>query len=196
MVALDWRELADSAWNVIKVDTRDYPGSPVAETLLPTQGIWVQSLVRELAPTCLSEDPEQINMTISRCCKGIDWHGTLRRTASPPGCSWQRYTTSIKSQGNVRQTHVKRKATKKPPKNSRSRLFWNGGVSKTTHKGKKDLETVITLSEGSQRQSSITDMLNLTWYERTDLQNRNRLTDCKNKLWLPGGEVGRDKLKV
>ena len=70
------------------------------------------------------------------------------------------------------------------------------GSAKTTHKGKKDLEMVITLSEGSQRQSSITDMLNLTWYKRTDLQNRNRLTDCKNKLWLPGGEVGRDKLKV
>ena len=69
-------------------------------------------------------------------------------------------------------------------------------LAKTTDKGKKDLEMVITLSEGSQRQSSITDMLNLTWYKRTDLQNRNRLTDCKNKLWLPGGEVGRDILKV
>ena len=68
--------------------------------------------------------------------------------------------------------------------------------AKTTHKGKKDLEMVITLSEGSRRQSSITDMWNLTWYKRTDLQIRNRLTDCKNKLWLPGGEVGRDKLKV
>ena len=193
MVALDWRELADSAWNVIKVDTRDYPGSPVAETLLPTQGIWVQSLVRELAPTCLSEDPEQINMTKSRCCKGIDWHGTLRRTASPPGCSWQRYTTSIKSQGNVRQTHVKNKATKKTAGLGSSETAM---LAKTTDKGKKDLEMVITLSEGSQRQSSITDMLNLTWYKRTDLQNRNRLTDCKNKLWLPGGEVGRDILKV
>ena len=194
MVALDWRELADSAWNVIKVDTRDYPGSPVAETLLPTQGIRVRSLVRELAPTCLNEDPEQINMTKSRCCKGIDWHGTLIRTASPPGCSCQRYTTSIKSQGNVRQTHIKRKATKKTPAGLGSSEMARS--AKTTHKGKKDLEMVITLSEGSRRQSSITDMWNLTWYKRTDLQIRNRLTDCKNKLWLPGGEVGRDKLKV
>ena len=64
----------------------------MAETLLPIQGIRVRSLVRELAPTCLSEDPEQINMTKS--CKGTDRHRALIRTASPPGCSCQRYTTS------------------------------------------------------------------------------------------------------
>ena len=31
---------------------RDFPGGPVAKTLLPIQGAWVPSLVRELDPTC------------------------------------------------------------------------------------------------------------------------------------------------
>ena len=30
----------------------DFPGGPVADSMLPTQGAWVQSLVRELDPTC------------------------------------------------------------------------------------------------------------------------------------------------
>ena len=30
----------------------DFPGSPVAKVAFPMQGVWVQSLVRELDPTC------------------------------------------------------------------------------------------------------------------------------------------------
>ena len=30
----------------------DFPGGPVAKTVLPVQGAWVKSLVRELDPTC------------------------------------------------------------------------------------------------------------------------------------------------
>ena len=33
-------------------------------------------------------------------------------------------------------------------------------------------------------------------YERTYLQNRNRLTDIENKLMVTKGEGGRDKLGV
>ena len=33
------------------------------------------------------------------------------------------------------------------------------------------------------------------WYKLTYLQNRNRLTDLENKLWLPKGKGG-DKLGV
>ena len=36
---------------VIKVNIRDVPGGPVAETLFPIPGIRVRSLVGELAPT-------------------------------------------------------------------------------------------------------------------------------------------------
>ena len=31
-----------------KIEVRDFPGGPVADSLLPIQGAWVQSLVREL----------------------------------------------------------------------------------------------------------------------------------------------------
>ena len=31
---------------------RDFPGGPVAKTVLPMHGAWVPSLVRELDPTC------------------------------------------------------------------------------------------------------------------------------------------------
>jgi len=31
---------------------RDFPGGPVAKTVLPTHRAWVPSLVRELDPTC------------------------------------------------------------------------------------------------------------------------------------------------
>jgi len=34
---------------------RGFPGGPVAKTVLPRQGAWVQSLVRELDPTCHNE---------------------------------------------------------------------------------------------------------------------------------------------
>ena len=30
----------------------DFPGGPVAKTMLPVQGTWVQSLVREVDATC------------------------------------------------------------------------------------------------------------------------------------------------
>ena len=33
---------------------QDFPGGPVAKTLLPMQGAQVPSLVRELGPTCLN----------------------------------------------------------------------------------------------------------------------------------------------
>ena len=32
----------------------DVPGGPVAKTAFPVQGVWVQSLVGELDPTCCS----------------------------------------------------------------------------------------------------------------------------------------------
>ena len=32
----------------IKIFIRDFPGGPVVESLLPLQGTWVQSLVREI----------------------------------------------------------------------------------------------------------------------------------------------------
>ena len=32
--------------------SRDFPGGPAAKTPFPTQETWVQSLVRELNPTC------------------------------------------------------------------------------------------------------------------------------------------------
>ena len=38
-------------------------------------------------------------------------------------------------------------------------------------------------------------MWNLKGYKWTYLQNRNRVTDVENKLWLPGGKGGRDKLE-
>ena len=40
----------------------DFPGGPLAKTTkLPTQGDWVQSLVRELDPKCCNYDPMQPN---------------------------------------------------------------------------------------------------------------------------------------
>ena len=35
-----------------KKNLGDFPCGPAAKTLLPVQGTWVQSLVRELDPTC------------------------------------------------------------------------------------------------------------------------------------------------
>ena len=35
-----------------KTQLRDFPGGPVAKTLLPMQGAWVRSPVRDLDPTC------------------------------------------------------------------------------------------------------------------------------------------------
>ena len=35
-----------------KKDHRDLPGGPVAKTALPRQGAKVQSLIRDLDPTC------------------------------------------------------------------------------------------------------------------------------------------------
>ena len=63
-------------------------------------------------------------------------------------------------------------------------------LAKTTHKGKKGLETVITLSEGSQRQSSITDMWNLTWYKPTDLQNQKQTHRLQKQTMVTRGEGG------
>ena len=34
-----------------KMSFRDFPGGPVAKTVLPMQGTWVRPLVRELDPT-------------------------------------------------------------------------------------------------------------------------------------------------
>ena len=48
---------------------------------------------------------------------------------------------------------------------------------------------IITPSEVTQRQSSITNMRNLNMTQ-TNLQNRNRLTDLENKLRLPKGKRG------
>ena len=36
---------------IVKV-VLDFPGGPVAKTMLPMQGTWVQSLVREVDATC------------------------------------------------------------------------------------------------------------------------------------------------
>ena len=33
----------------------DFPGGPVAKTLLPMQGAWIQSLIRELDSACHNE---------------------------------------------------------------------------------------------------------------------------------------------
>ena len=35
-----------------KTLVRSFPGGPVANAVLPTHGVWVQPLVRELDPTC------------------------------------------------------------------------------------------------------------------------------------------------
>ena len=35
-----------------KANSRDFPGGPVADSTLPMQWAWVQSLVRKLDPTC------------------------------------------------------------------------------------------------------------------------------------------------
>ena len=45
-----------------KINSRDFPGGPVAKTpRSQMQGAQVQSLVRELDPSCCNEDPEQPN---------------------------------------------------------------------------------------------------------------------------------------
>ena len=41
-----WKDQTDRSW--------DFPGGPVAKTLLPMQGTQVQSLVKELDPECLN----------------------------------------------------------------------------------------------------------------------------------------------
>ena len=38
-----------------KTLVRSFPGGPVANAVLPTHGVWVQPLVRELDPTCRDE---------------------------------------------------------------------------------------------------------------------------------------------
>ena len=42
----------DSNEKGLEVDVDDFLGGPVAKTAPPMQGTWVQSLVRELDPTC------------------------------------------------------------------------------------------------------------------------------------------------
>ena len=37
---------------LLKYSYRDFPGDPVAKTVLPVDGAWVRFLVRELDPTC------------------------------------------------------------------------------------------------------------------------------------------------
>ena len=40
---------------------RDFPGGPVAKTVLPMQGVWVRSLVRDLDPTsCMLQQRSEI----------------------------------------------------------------------------------------------------------------------------------------
>ena len=58
--------------------------------------------------------------------------------------------------------------------------------AKTTHR-EKELSMVITPSEVTQRQSSVTNMRNLNMTQ-TNVQNRNRLTDLENKLAVIKGK--------
>ena len=41
----------------------DFPGGPVARTPAPNAGAWVQSLVRELDPTCTTKSPHAATKT-------------------------------------------------------------------------------------------------------------------------------------
>lgn len=61
--------------------------------------------------------------------------------------------------------------------------------AKTTHR-EKELSMVITPSEVTQRQSSVTNMRNLNMTQ-TNVQNRNRLTDLENKRVVLKGK-GRE----
>ena len=50
-----WTDLENitlSETSQIKADTGDFPGDPVAKTVLPMKAAWVQSLVSKLEPTC------------------------------------------------------------------------------------------------------------------------------------------------
>ena len=51
---------------LFKTHTREFPGGPVADSTLPMQGAWVQSLVMELDPTCLNKHLAQVNKEISK----------------------------------------------------------------------------------------------------------------------------------
>ena len=42
----EWDQFPNQNW------FKDLPGGPVAKTLLPMQGAWIQSLARELDPLC------------------------------------------------------------------------------------------------------------------------------------------------
>ena len=65
--------------------------------------------------------------------------------------------------------------------------------AKTTHR-EKELSMVITPSEVTQRQSSVTNMRNLNMTQ-TNVQNRNRLADLENKLRSPKGKGGEGQIK-
>ena len=43
-------------FQLLKLTYWDFPGGPVAKTLLAMQAVWVQSLVRELGPACHNKD--------------------------------------------------------------------------------------------------------------------------------------------
>ena len=74
---------------------------------------------------------------------------------------------------------------------------WNNAICSNMD-GPRDYHAKWSKSERERQISYIAYMWNLkAWYKWTYLQNKNRLTDIKNKLMVTKGERGgRDKLGV
>ena len=136
MVALEWRALADSAWNTWLGWTSgtsqvaqwprlcsQYRGDPGS---IPGQG--TSSHMEQLQTQSKQTNKYQKG---NAACKGTDGHGALRRTRQLRG-SDPRCAAGVRAQGNVRHSHQE-KSYKNPDRGSSEMAM----SAKTTHREKR-----------------------------------------------------------